>query len=248
MSKSGIPSCSTATGMVVSASSERAWTRTIHLDRLSRIDESGAAVPMRQNKELAAVDDYAWTGSETLRWRSRLPSDPPFEHREITYVLEYTASNILIPARRLGTCSITTSACLISNGRSTRCRSICRSIRSGRTGSRIPAHLTRVNAPRGENVTVTARLRHAGATLPAGVNFGAPAWLRDRPARHSALEGRGSSAVSSGSAKRRSAGSRRLPIRRRSIGHGWTSTSWHFLPRWSARRGTTGRAPPKWRR
>src|SRR4029453_722457 len=36
----------------------------IDLERLDRIDESGAAVPLRKNKALANVDDYAWTGSE----------------------------------------------------------------------------------------------------------------------------------------------------------------------------------------
>ena len=35
-----------------------------------------------------------------------------------------------------------------------------------------------MNATHGENVTVTAHLRHTGAALPAGVNFGAPTWLR----------------------------------------------------------------------
>ena len=30
----------------------------IHLERLSRIDESGAAVPLRENKEMTAVDEY----------------------------------------------------------------------------------------------------------------------------------------------------------------------------------------------
>ena len=56
----------------------------IQLKLLSRIDESGASVTLRKNKELTQVDDYAWTGSQTLRWRSRLTSDPPFQHREIT--------------------------------------------------------------------------------------------------------------------------------------------------------------------
>ena len=43
---------------------------------------------------------------------------------------------------------------------------------------RVPARITRDNLPRGQSVTVTARLRYAGAIRPAGVNFGAPAWLR----------------------------------------------------------------------
>lgn len=149
----------------------------IHIERVSRIDESGAAVPLRRNKDLTEIDDYAWSGS-TLRWRSRLPSDPPFEHREITYVLEYTDSNILIPGDDgsylfdhnfgmpalewpIDALSVDLSLDPLWQGREL-----------------VPAHLTRMNATHGENVTVTASLRHTGATLPAGVNFGAPTWLR----------------------------------------------------------------------
>jgi uncharacterized membrane protein YgcG len=148
----------------------------LHLDRLSRIDESGA-VPLRKNKELSAIDDYGWTGSETLRWRSRLPSDPPFEGREITYVIEYTYSKILIPEsdwyqldHNFGLPDLEWPIDAYSVDLSL--DPIWQPL------DRVPSHITRVNLPRGQSVTVTARLRHAGATLPAGVNFGAPAWLR----------------------------------------------------------------------
>src|SRR5687768_2657148 len=70
----------------------------IRLARISRVDESGATIPLRQDEALTGIDTFAWADSDTLRWRSRLPSDPPFQRREITYVLEYMASNILIPA------------------------------------------------------------------------------------------------------------------------------------------------------
>ena len=69
----------------------------LHLDRISRIDASGQVIPLREDKSFTNVDDYAWANSNTLRWRTRLPSDPPFQHREITYLLEYTDANILIP-------------------------------------------------------------------------------------------------------------------------------------------------------
>lgn len=65
------------------------------LNRISRIDRSGVAHPLRHSSALAAVDDYAWHDQRTLRWRSRLPSDPPFANREIIYLLEYTLENIL---------------------------------------------------------------------------------------------------------------------------------------------------------
>ena len=70
----------------------------LHLDRISRIDEAGHVIPLREDKSLSLVDDYTWSNSNAVRWRSRLPSDPPFQHREITYRLEYTDANILIPA------------------------------------------------------------------------------------------------------------------------------------------------------
>ena len=150
----------------------------IHLGRLSRVDESGGMVPLRENKSLTAVDDYAWTGSQTLRWRSRLPSDPPFRHREITYVLEYTDSNILIPAGD-GSYLLDHNFGLPDLEWPIDAFSVDLSLDPvWQPRESVPAHLTRVNAPRGENVTVTARLRRAGTTLPAAVNFGAPAWLR----------------------------------------------------------------------
>jgi uncharacterized membrane protein YgcG len=149
----------------------------IHLDRVSRIDESGAAVPLRENKELTQVDDYGWTDSKTLRWRSRLPSDPPFQDREITYVLEYTLSNILIPED--GSYLIDHNFGLPDLEWPIDALSVDLSIDPVWQGREsVPAHLTRTKALRGENVTVTARLTRADATRPAGVKFGAPAWLR----------------------------------------------------------------------
>ncbi len=149
----------------------------IHLDRLSRIDESGGMVRLHENKSLTQVDDYGWSGSQTLRWRSRLPSDPPFQHREITYLLEYTDSNILIPAggvylldHNFGLPDLEWPIDVYAVDLSL--DPVWQPLDS------VPAHIARANAARGENVTVTARLRHAGTTLPAAVNFGAPAWLR----------------------------------------------------------------------
>lgn len=64
---------------------------------LSRLDpESGTEVPLVQG-DLARVDHYAWTDSTTLRWRSRLPTDPPFDETPITYVLEYRQEGVLKP-------------------------------------------------------------------------------------------------------------------------------------------------------
>ena len=63
---------------------------------MRRIDAGGQAHEM-QRGDLSVVDHYDFTDAETLRWRSRLPSDPPFAATPITYELTYSFSNILFP-------------------------------------------------------------------------------------------------------------------------------------------------------
>jgi len=52
--------------------------------------------PMREDASLGSVDDYWLAGDKTLRWRSRLPSDPPFAHTPVRYQLRYTLDGILL--------------------------------------------------------------------------------------------------------------------------------------------------------
>ena len=51
--------------------------------------------PMTESSGLRNVDDFAFTDARTLRWRSRLPEDPPFNGSSRRYQLRYTLSNIL---------------------------------------------------------------------------------------------------------------------------------------------------------
>lgn len=45
--------------------------------------------------DASRVDEFLWSSGRRLRWRSRLPDDPPFDRTEIVYVLEYEYDNIL---------------------------------------------------------------------------------------------------------------------------------------------------------
>jgi hypothetical protein len=64
---------------------------------LERIDEStGRAVRLRPTVRPNAVDEYSSAGRQTLRWRSRLPSDPPFANTRLIYVLHYKLSGVLL--------------------------------------------------------------------------------------------------------------------------------------------------------
>lgn len=68
-------------------------SQDLDLKRIVRIDASGREIPLVEG-DLDQVDHYDWEGY-TLRWRSRLPTDPPFQETPITYLLEYEYSGIL---------------------------------------------------------------------------------------------------------------------------------------------------------
>jgi hypothetical protein len=57
---------------------------------MERLDAaSGQRVALNEDRNLDDVDEYAFTDSRTLRWRSRLPSDRPFSNTRITYAVHY---------------------------------------------------------------------------------------------------------------------------------------------------------------
>jgi len=57
---------------------------------------AGAWRQLSQDSSLNDVDDYAMTGSHTLRWRSRMPDDPPFAATPMRYEIRYELSGILM--------------------------------------------------------------------------------------------------------------------------------------------------------
>lgn len=66
----------------------------LKLRSVRRINAAGGAIELKPG-DVAAVDRYSFDG-EVLRWRSRLPSDPPFDNTPLTYELDYELSNVLI--------------------------------------------------------------------------------------------------------------------------------------------------------
>ncbi|HKV06688.1 MAG TPA: DUF2207 domain-containing protein, partial [Thermoanaerobaculia bacterium] len=150
----------------------------LELRSVSRIDpETGAAKPLAPG-DLSQVDQYDWTDSSTLRWRSRQPTDPPFESTAITYVLDYTLSGIL-------------------EERSDLYRFRHDFVFPDRVGAierfvldleidpvwtpqeAVPAHLEKRGLAPGESVIVGTDLAlAAGAKAPGGVHHAAPAPLR----------------------------------------------------------------------
>lgn len=63
-------------------------------DSLVRIEPSGVRQPLVQG-DLDLVDRYDWIESNDLRWRSRLPDDPPFENTTLVYELAFRYEDVL---------------------------------------------------------------------------------------------------------------------------------------------------------
>ncbi len=66
------------------------------LGALYRTTAAGQQIKLQQGS-LAEIDHWNWYGERTLRWRSRLASDPPFRNQPITYTIEYSLGKILSP-------------------------------------------------------------------------------------------------------------------------------------------------------
>jgi hypothetical protein len=59
-------------------------------------NDAGEWKPLTEDDRLDDVDEYSWIDGETLRWRARMPSDPPFANTQIRYLIRYELSNILL--------------------------------------------------------------------------------------------------------------------------------------------------------
>lgn len=65
------------------------------VERIVRIDPATGAEHELVRGDLDAVDHWDWAGSNAVRWRSRLPEDPPFNATPISYRLEYRLTGAL---------------------------------------------------------------------------------------------------------------------------------------------------------
>jgi uncharacterized membrane protein YgcG len=134
----------------------------VDLEGIRRLDEaSGEAVPLVKG-DVSEVDHYEWSDASTLRWRSRLPSDPEFDRTAITYVLEYTLANVL---GRSGQAYVLDHDFAFPD-RDGAIERFSLDLDLDPAWARPPGfspHLERANIPPGRGVVVTAELRFAGS-------------------------------------------------------------------------------------
>lgn len=69
--------------------------QSVEVVRIVRVDPASGGETELARGDLDQVDRWDWTDGSTVRWRSRLPSDPEFEATEIDYRLELVYRGIL---------------------------------------------------------------------------------------------------------------------------------------------------------
>ncbi|HSP16339.1 MAG TPA: DUF2207 domain-containing protein [Thermoanaerobaculia bacterium] len=137
--------------------------QSLQFESIARVD--GGERPLSSG-DLAQVDHYSFTSPTVLRWRSRLPDDPPFVNKEITYILRYTLNGVLRQ---------TDGAYLLSHDFAFPDRSgviqhfsLRLDIDPVWRGAQSPVVIQRENLVPGKSVVVPLTLQFSGAGAPAG--------------------------------------------------------------------------------
>ncbi|MEW6440238.1 MAG: hypothetical protein AB1640_04810 [bacterium] len=144
---------------------------------LSRTDPGSGGWRALGEGSLERVDHYEWVDSRTLRWRSRLPSDPPFDETALSYRIEYTLSDILV---RRGEAYWLDHDFAFPD-REWPILAFSVDLRIDPVWQRPEPFQARLNKGRlepGESVVLTLPLHYGAAGKPAGVAAGAPPLFR----------------------------------------------------------------------
>jgi hypothetical protein len=152
--------------------------QSLVLESLTRIDSAGGAERPLARGSLSAVDEFDWAKDHTLRWRSRLPSDPPFRGEVITYVLTYTLSNILVPQEDGSFVLDHDFAFVDREGRFAEFALELTIDPAWKLPDGFTGRFAASDLPPGRGFVVTVPLTYLRAERPAGVEFGASASTR----------------------------------------------------------------------
>lgn len=145
--------------------------------RLARMGPDGELHPLVRG-DLSRVDEYDWADGNTLRWRSRLPSDPPFDGTVITYLLEFAYTNILEPSED-GTYLLDHDFAFADREGDFSRFDLTLDIDSAWSApASFRGRFAASDLPPGEGFVVTVPLTRVDLTRPAAVHFGAEPAVR----------------------------------------------------------------------
>ena len=156
----------------------RRFGQQLTLERIARVNSAtGEEVPLVAG-DLAEIDEFDWIDGNTLRWRSRLPSDPPFDGTEITYVLEFAYDNILRPRDDETYLLDHDFAFADREGVFSRFELTLDIDSVWSPPADFDSHFEATDLPPGERFVVTVPLTRTASARPAAVHFGAGPGIR----------------------------------------------------------------------
>jgi len=144
--------------------------QTLDFQSLSRVDAATGKALFLTKGDLQAVDHFEWSGDRKIQWRSRLPSDPPFEGTAITYRLDYAISGVL----RADGAVYRLDHDFAFPDRESRIERFSLDLEldpAWQAPAGFPTHLERSNLPAGSGVVVSAGLAHHGPGRPVVVRI-----------------------------------------------------------------------------
>jgi predicted membrane protein DUF2207 len=122
-------------------------------------------IPMTRG-DLSLVDHWEMKSRDVVRWRSRMPEDPPFGNQEITYVLDFTYSNVLVDE---GDHHYRLSHDFGMPQRQGTIERLSVYVAFDPVWTASPVSFERTEVQPGESVVVNRELTYSGAGDPAGV-------------------------------------------------------------------------------
>jgi len=140
--------------------------QSLQLESVARVDPATGEKKTLSEGNLSEVDHYGWSDARTLRWRSRLPSDPPFSGTEIDYEIAYTLFGVLV--RQGDSYVLDHDFAFPDRVGSIEKFSLDLELDPAWQPRRPwPGHLARGPLPPGQGVVVTLPLSYRGAARPA---------------------------------------------------------------------------------
>ncbi|HEV2063154.1 MAG TPA: hypothetical protein VGS00_01230 [Thermoanaerobaculia bacterium] len=143
----------------------------LSFEGIRRLDPATGAARDLKSGNLDEVDRYTFTDATTLRWRSRLRSDPPFENTEIGYEISYTLSGVLL--KQGGTYVLDHNFGLPGAGQAIETLSVDLDLDPAWTApAGFARHRNAGPLPPGTDFVVRAELSRSGGGSPSGVRTG----------------------------------------------------------------------------
>jgi uncharacterized membrane protein YgcG len=143
----------------------RSW-QSLALNGVSEIDPRTQAAVVWSEGDLSDIGEYQLNGN-TLRWRSRMPADPPFTNTTKVYEISYVLSGVLIPDN--GVYRLEHNLAFPDRAGVIRTFDATLAIDPAWLAVDVPTRWHQENLQPGESVFVNASLQYVGAGEPAAL-------------------------------------------------------------------------------